>query len=253
MIKLKTTKDIELLRESGRRLADVLRQVKSRVAPGVTTIELDDFAFELIKNYGDKPAFRGYRPAGSRLAYPTTLCVSVDEEIVHGIPSKRILKEGEIVSLDCGLNHEGYFSDHAVTVGVGKIADNLKTLLAVTEEALYAGIKLAKPGKYLGDIGWAIEQLARQHHYGLVEELCGHGVGFAPHEDPYVPNYGQPGQGLVLKPGLVIAIEPMFALGTGEITFNRDGFSFSTKDGKAAAHFEHTVAVTDKGPEILTK
>lgn len=253
MIKLKTAEEIDLLREGGKRLAAVLRAVKAKVKPGVTTGELDELALELIKAGGDKPAFRGYRPQGSPLAYPATLCTSVNEEIVHGIPSKRVLKEGDVIGLDCGLEHEGLFTDHAVSVAVGKVDVELNKLLAITEEALYAGIKAAKPGKHLGDIGAAIQKYCDDNGYGLVEELCGHGVGYEPHEDPFVPNFGRAGQGLELKPGLVIAIEPMFALGTGKIKMERDGFTFSTKDGKVAAHFEHTIVITDKGAEILTK
>ncbi|MCX6713363.1 MAG: type I methionyl aminopeptidase [Candidatus Vogelbacteria bacterium] len=253
MIKLKTKEEIDILREGGKRLAEILRAVKAKVAPGVTTSELDELAYDLVKEGGDKPAFRGYRPQGSPLAYPASLCTSVNEEIVHGIPSKRVLKEGDVVGLDLGLEHEGLFTDHAVSVPVGAIDHDLRTLLAVTEEALYAGIKAAGPGKHLGDIGAAIEALADKYGYGLIEELSGHGVGYKPHEDPFVPNFGQPGAGLKLEPGLVIAIEPMFALGTGDIKLEKDGFTFTTRDKKASAHFEHTIVITADGHEILTK
>jgi methionyl aminopeptidase len=253
MIRLKSDKEIEILREGGKRLATILRAVKERVAPGVTTSDLDELASQMIKDYGDKPAFRGYRPEGSPLAYPATLCVSVNEEIVHGIPSKRVLKEGDIVSLDCGLEHEGLFTDSAITVGVGEISPELKKLIAVTEESLYRGIKVAKAGKRLGDIGFAIGSFLEEHGYGVVEELAGHGVGYKPHEEPYVPNFGKQGNGQEMKPGLVIAIEPMAAMGTPKIRLEKDEFTFSTKDNKPAAHFEHTIVITENGPEILTK
>lgn len=253
MIKLKTPEEILILKEGGHRLAAIIRAVAAKVAPGVTTSELDELAYDLVKANGDKPAFRGYRPQGSPLAYPASLCVSVNEEIVHGIPSKRILKEGDVVGLDLGLEHEGLFTDHAISVPVGAISPDLRTLLAVTEEALYAGIKQALPGQHLGDIGAAIEALAEKYGYGLIEELAGHGVGYKPHEDPFVPNFGQLGTGLKLEPGLVIAIEPMFALGRGEIKLEKDGFTFTTRDKKASAHFEHTVVITSSGNEILTK
>jgi methionyl aminopeptidase len=179
--------------------------------------------------------------------------VSVNEEIVHGIPSQRVLKEGDIVGLDCGLEHEGLFTDSAISVPVGKIDSKLLKLIAVTEESLARGIKEAKPGKHLGDIGQAIGSLIEANGYGVVEELSGHGVGYQPHEEPYVPNFGKAGSGLELKPGLVIAIEPMAALGSSKIKLGKDGFTFSTKDGKPAAHFEHTVVITSDGVEILTK
>lgn len=253
MIKLKTETEIEILREGGKRLANILRAVKAQVAPGVTTSELDELATQMIKDYGDKPAFKGYKPQGSYLAYPASLCVSINEEIVHGIPSNRILKEGDIVGLDCGLEHRGLFTDSAISVAVGKVEPDLAKLLAVTEEALYRGIKMAKPGNHLGDIGQAIGSFIEENGYGLVEELSGHGVGYKPHEDPYVPNFGKPGTGIELKPGLVIAIEPMAALGTSKIKLEKDGFTFSTRDGKKSAHFEHTIVITPTGAEILTK
>ena len=253
MIKLKTEKDIAILREGGKRLATILRAVKAKVASGVTTSELDDLAVQMIKDYGDKPAFRGYRPEGSYLAYPASLCVSVNEEIVHGIPSQRGLKDGDIVGLDLGLEHEGLFTDAAVTVSVGKVDPKLNKLIAVTAEALARGIKVAKPGHHLGDIGQAIGSFIEANGYGVVEELSGHGVGYKPHEEPYVPNFGTVDSGLELKPGLVIAIEPMATLGTGKIKLEKDGFTFSTKDGKPAAHFEHTILITTTSHEILTK
>jgi methionyl aminopeptidase len=253
MIKYKSEKDIAMLRESGRRLAEVLYKVAEKVKPGVKTGELDDYAFDLIKELGDKPAFKNYRPEGSPLAYPASLCTSINDVVVHGFPSNRVLKEGDIISLDLGVNHQGYFSDMAITVPVGEISPSAEKLIETTKEALDKGIAEAKVGNHLGDIGSAVQTYAEGFGYGVVRELSGHGVGFAPHEDPFVPNFGKAGQGIELKPGLVIAIEPMICLGTGDVVYQPDGFSFKTKDGKLAAHFEHTVVVTENGPEILTK
>lgn len=255
MVKTKTPAEIEILRESGKRLATVLYQVAAAVKPGVKTRDLNDLAEKLIEELGDKPAFKNYRPAGSPLAYPTALCTSVNDEVVHGLPSNRELKEGDIISLDLGLNHKGMFTDMAVTVPVGEIDDRLKTLIADTKEALEVGIFSAQANNHVGDIGHSIEEFikGKNKKYGIVRDLAGHGVGYAPHEDPFVPNFGRAGTGLALKPGLVIAIEPMVCLGTGDVTFARDGFSFKTRDGKVAAHFEHTIVITDDEPEIITK
>ncbi len=256
MIKLKTEKDIILLRESGRRLAQILQTVAGRVAPGVSAESLDELAQELIEKGGDKPAFLGYRPKGAQKPFPAALCVSLNDEVVHGIPSAgKILREGDIVSLDLGLNHQGYFTDMAITVPVGKIDPAAQKLLTVTEEAMYAGIKEAYPGNHLGDIGAAIGGLIKKNNYGLVTDLSGHGVGFAPHEEPFVPNFGRAGQGLTLAQGLVIAIEPMANMGTGSVVDEDDGYGYTlaTEDGRLSAHFEHTVLVGPKGPEILTK
>ena len=249
---LKTEKEIEILREGGKRLANILRQVSERVEPGVRTADLDLLADRLIREGGDKPAFKGYKPTGAKRAYPASLCVSVNEEIVHGIPGVRLLKAGDIVSLDLGLEHEGLFTDMAITMPVGQISDKQKELLSVTRESLAKGIKVASPGRHLGDVGYAIGSHIEAKGFGLVRDLCGHGVGHQPHEDPYVPNFGDPGTGLVLKPGLIIAIEPMATLGGGEIRPEKDGYTYSTEDGSLAAHFEQTIAVTESGPEILT-
>lgn len=253
MIKLKTAQDIQILREGGKRLSAVLRAVAAKVKPGVTTGELDDFATEEILALGDLPAFKGYRPEGARLAYPAALCVSVNEEIVHGIPSKRVLKEGDIVGLDLGLNHEGLFTDMAITVPVGEVSEEAQRIMEVTKKSLELGIKEAKAGNHLGDIGFAIGSCVKEGGFSLVEELAGHGVGFAPHEDPYVMNWGKKGAGEELKPGLVIAIEPMATTGSGKIRLMPDGFTFVTKEGKISAHFEHTIVITENGNEVLTR
>jgi methionyl aminopeptidase len=254
MIKLKTEKDIEILREGGKHLAFVLNALKKASKPGVTTKELDDLALKLTKDFGDKPAFLNYKPYGADRPFPASACISINNEIVHGIPNEsiKILKEGDIVSLDMGLIHKGLFVDSAITVPVGRIDEDAKRLLKVTKQSLDAGIKAIKIGGHIGDIGCAIAKFAYKNKYGIAEGLCGHGVGFAVHEDPYVPNEGMRGGGPEIVPGLVIAIEPMFNEGTGQTKIAKDNWTYLTKDGKRSAHFEHTVAVTKDGVEILT-
>lgn len=256
MITLKTPEDIVKLREAGKRLAKVLAVLKGAVAPGVSARELDSIAANLVADMGDKPAFLHYKPQGAKRPYPASLCVSINDEIVHGIPNEddtKILKEGDIVSLDMGLIHQGMIVDSAITVGVGTIDAKAKKLLAVTEEALYKGIKAAKGGARIGDIGTAIEPTALANGFTLAEELAGHGVGYKVHEEPYVPNFGIPGEGPLLRPGMVIAIEPMFNEGEAGIIFDKDGYTIRTADGSRSAHFEHTVLITDGAAEILTR
>jgi methionyl aminopeptidase len=254
MINLKTKKDIAILREGGHRHAAILRELAKLVQPGVSASELNATAEELILAGGDQAAFLNYKPQGASRPFPASLCVSVNDEIVHGIPNEgeKILQEGDIVSLDLGLVHKGLITDAAVTVGVGTISPEMEKLLSVTKEALLAGIHAAKGGRRVGDISSAIELIGLAGKYGIVEELAGHGVGFRVHEDPYVPNYGEAGQGEVLSPGLVIAIEPMFNLGTRRIVLDADDWTYRTADGKPSAHFEHTVLITKSGAEILT-
>jgi methionyl aminopeptidase len=251
-MKLKTKDEIESLREGGRRLATILEAVKAKVAPGVKTIELENLAREIIKKNGDEPAFLNYKPQGSRLAYPAALCVSVNDEIVHGLPSERVLKEGDIVGLDLGLKHQGLFTDMAVTVPVGKVSPEAQNLIATVEAALEAGIEAVKPGQRVGDISSAIEAIIKANGFKVVKELAGHGVGYKPHEDPFVPNFGKAGTGAELLPGLVIAIEPMATSGNGSIKVGADEFTFLTKDGHLATHAEKTIVVTETGVEILT-
>ena len=253
MIKLKNQADILGLTESGKRLAHILHELVPKAVAGVTTSELDDLAYEAIKALGDKPAFLGYRPAGSPISYPASLCVSLNEEIVHGLPSKRVLKNGDLVTLDLGLNHDGYFTDMAITVPVGEVSTELKKLINVTRESLALGIKEAKVGNYTGDIGFAVNECVVRNGFKVVRDLAGHGVGFAPHEEPLVPNYGKRGKGVKLKAGMVIAIEPMVAIGSDQISLLPDGFTFVTRDGSISAHFEHTVLITEAGPKILTQ
>jgi methionyl aminopeptidase len=255
MVTYKTQKEIETLREGGKRLATILQAVAAEVKPGVMTDYLDTIAREMIEAGGDKSAFLDYQPKGAPRPFPASLCVSINEEIVHGIPNEkpRALKEGDIVSLDLGLIHNKMFTDHAVTVPVGNISKEAQKLLEVTEKALNIGIAAAKPGKRTGDIGYAIQQYVEKFGFGIIEELAGHGVGYAVHEDPFVPNYGAPNEGVLLKPGMVLAIEPMFTAGKPNVRILKDGYTFVTKDRSLAAHFEHTIVITEKGAEILTK
>lgn len=254
MIIIKTESEIERLRRGGPVLANILRVVAKEAIAGVTTKSLDDLAYKLIKKSGAKPAFLNYRPDDADKPYPASLIVSVNDEVVHGIPGNRILENGDIISLDLGLNFEGVFLDHAVTVAVGKISAKDKELLSVTEMALYAGIEaIVVPGGTIGDIGYAIESTIKRKKFGIVRTLSGHGVGRAIHEDPYVPNYGKPGKGEKLRPGMVIAIEPMFTRGSEEVVLLDDGYTLVTADHSRSAHFEHTVLITETGAEILTK
>lgn len=254
MIIIKTKKEIEILREGGRRLATILYKVKEIVKPGISTKDLDDYAFKLIKELGDEPAFLNYLPEGAEFPYPASLCVSVNEEVVHGIPSsKKILKEGDLVSIDLGLKHKGLFTDMALTIPVGEISPASLKLLEVTEKALDVGIIAANGGNRIGDISNAIESFVRLHKYGIVEVLSGHGVGKSIHEDPYVPNFGKKGVGAKLMPGMVIAIEPMLNSGTKNVILDKDGYTFRTADGKKSAHFEHTILIMEGKAEVLTK
>lgn len=254
MIRLKSKEEIKIMKEGGKRHAEILRLVAKKVAPGVSTKELDDYARKLIKEGGDKSAFLGYTPEGVSYPYPAALCVSVNDEIVHGIPNKKvILQEGDIVSLDLGLIHKGLITDGAITVPVGKISKEAKQLISITKKALDVAIKAAKPGNTTGDIGHAVESFVKPFGYGIVKILSGHGVGYSVHEDPYVPNYGKPGTGEKLVPGMVIAIEPMLNLGGEDVCATDDEYTYITEDESISAHFEHTVAITEKGPIVLTK
>jgi methionyl aminopeptidase len=254
-IRLKSLEEIEILREGGRRHAFILSELAKKVVPGVSTQTLEGWAREMIKEGGDKASFLNYTPEGARRAYPAALCVSINEEIVHGIPNEhpKILKEGDVVTLDLGLTHDGLITDSAITVGVGEIGEREQKLIEHTREALYLGIKQARAGNRVGDIGYAIESFARPLGYGISEGLAGHGVGYKVHEEPYVPNEGRKGAGELLKAGMVIAIEPMLTLGSSRIVLSRDGYTYKTADGSTAAHWEHTVAITDGEAIILTK
>jgi methionyl aminopeptidase len=253
MIRLKNKEQLDLLREGGRRLSRIIHKVAEAVAPGVKTRELDDLAAQLIAAGGDQGAFYNYCPAGSPFSYPAHLCASVNEEIVHGIPGARVLAEGDLVTLDLGLVHQGLITDMAITVPVGKISKEAVKLMQVTKEALRRGIASAQPGGTVGDIGEVIERYVQESGFRVARDLSGHGVGFEVHEDPYVPNFGQAGEGDKLLPGLVIAIEPMVTAGKAGTKLLSDGFTFVTRDSGLSAHFEHTIAITESGPEVLTE
>ncbi len=261
MIIIKTPEEIEILREGGKHLAIILYKIKEIIKPGISTKDLDIYAEKLIREMGDTPAFLNYRPEGISKPYPASLCVSVNDEVVHGIPNKnRILKEGDMVTLDLGLKHKGLFTDMAITVPVGKITpENLK-LMQVAEQALRVGIDTARAGNTIGDISNSIENFVhlrkdkeKNRQYGIVEVLAGHGVGRAIHEDPHIPNFGKKGTGAKLVFGMVLALEPMINLGTKKVTIDNDGYTFRTADGKNSAHFEHTILITDGEAEVLTK
>ncbi len=249
---IKTKEQIDILRQGGKHLAEVVHKVSLKALPGVTTDELDTYAYDLIVSMGDKPAFLNYRPEGAPYAFPKTLCVSVNDEVVHGIPGGRVLKEGDIVCIDCGINHGGLFTDHAVTVAVGDTTKESYRLIEAATLSLEAGIEAIVPGARIGDISNAIEKVIKPYKFGIIKELSGHGVGVKIHEDPYIPNYGKKGTGLLLKPGMVIAIEPMITAGKQSIIIANDGWTIKTKDSSRSAHMEHTVLITEDGAEILT-
>ena len=248
MIVLKTERELKIMRDAGRVAATALKLAGAAVEPGVSTWEIDRVARRYIEGQGAKPTFLGYG------GYPATACVSVNNVVIHGIPSKKkIVKEGDIVSIDVGATYEGFVGDNAYTFPCGKVGPEAQCLMDTTREALAAGIKAAVPGARLGDIGSAVQRYAEARGYSVVRNYTGHGVGANMHEDPSVPNYGTPGRGVRLLPGMVIAIEPMICQGTYEVKTLPDGWTTLTKDGKLAAHFEHTVAITEAGPVILTK
>ena len=240
--------------EAGKRLAAVLKTLRAKVAPGITAEELDDTAEQLIRNGGDEPSFLGYMPEGARRPYPATLCVSINDEVVHGIPNEsvKILKEGDIVGLDLGLTHNGVIVDAAITVPVGKASKETKKLLDATERALLKGIEAAVPGKHVGDISHAIQKEIEGAGFKVVKELGGHGVGDMVHEEPFIPNYGRPGKGELLKEGMVLALEPISAAGKAAVTLAPDGYTYRTRDGSRSAHFEHTILLEKNGARIIT-
>ncbi len=254
MIRIKTKEEIEILREGGKRHAEILSLLALQVKPGVSALILEEEALRLTHEKGDRPAHLHYVPRGAKRPFPAALCVSINNEIVHGIPNEaeKILNQGDIVSLDLSLIHEGLVTDSAITVPCGVIDDESKRLLEVTRKALYAGIKAAKPGNTTGDIGEAIGDVIEPSGFSIADDLVGHGVGFEIHEEPFVPNFGISGKGERLVPGLVIAIEPMVNVGHSGIKVTEDGYTIKTRDGSRSAHFEHTIAITEKGNIILT-
>ncbi len=252
MIYLKTKREIELIRESSRIVAEVLKLVGAQVKPGVTTLALDKLAEDYIRSFGGVPAFKGYGSQKDNL-YPATLCTSVDAEVVHGIPSKRVLKDGEIVSIDVGVKKSGYFGDGAWSFPVGEVSPEKQHLLDVTRESLCRGIEKAVVGNRVHDISYAVQSYVEANGFSVVRELVGHGVGKELHEPPNVPNFGKPGTGPELKVGMTLAIEPMVNFGSYQVLMQPDGWTVVTKDGLPSAHFEHTVAILDGKAEILTQ
>ena len=246
MIYYKTEEEIDLIRESSLLVAKTLAEIAGLIKPGITTQALDEIAEEFIRDNGGMPAFKGYN------GFPNTLCVSPNNQVVHGIPNGRALKDGDILSVDCGVVMNGYYGDSAFTYEVGEVDVQIKQLLKVTKESLYKGIEMAVAGNRVGDIGYAVQKHAESFGYGVVRELVGHGVGKNLHESPEVPNYGRKGKGILLKEGLVIAIEPMINMGERGIMQHNDGWTITTLDNKPSAHFEHTIVVRKGKAEILS-
>ena len=251
MITIKSAREIDLMRRANVIVAEVLQELKRAVKPGITTLELDQIAEDLTLKRNATPAFKGYQVAGR--IYPRSLCASINEEIVHGIPSARALKEGDIIGLDYGVIYQGYYGDSAVTVGIGKVSEEAGRLMRVTEEALYRGIEQLRDGERMGKLSSAIQKTAEDAGFSVVRSFVGHGIGRRLHEEPPVPNYGQPESGLKLRQGMVLAIEPMVNIGGYEAVIKDDGWTAVTKDGSLSAHFEHSVAITENGPFILSR
>lgn len=252
MVILKSGEEIAVMKEGGRRLAHVLKSLRKEVRIGIATSHLDAKARELLKETATKAAFLNYRPAGAARPFPAALCVSINDVVVHGVPGEQLIHEGDLVKLDMGLVHQGFYVDSAITVGAGKVSKNAERLMNATKKALFEGIKMAKPGNTLGDIGWAVSRRVEREGFEVVQSLTGHGIGRSLHEDPYVFNLGRRGDGEQLLPGMVLAIEPMVAMGEGRVRQEKDD-SVRTADRSPAAHFEHTVAITKRGPVILTE
>ncbi|MDQ0228316.1 type I methionyl aminopeptidase [Metabacillus niabensis] len=247
MIVCKTQRELEIMREAGRIVALTHQELQKFIQPGITTKELDSIAEKFIRGYDAIPSFKGYN------GFRGSICASVNEELVHGIPGDRVLREGDIISIDIGAKYNGYHGDSAWTYAVGNISDETRRLLEVTEESLYRGLKEAKPGDRLSNISHAIQTYVEEHQFSVVREYVGHGVGQELHEDPQIPHYGPPNKGPRLKPGMVLAIEPMVNAGTRYVKTLADNWTVVTVDGKMCAHFEHTIAITETGYEILTK
>lgn len=247
MVHIRTDREISLIAASCQIVADTLNMLSDHINPGVRIIDLDKMAEEFILSKDARPAFKGY------MGFPSTLCVSVDDEVVHGIPSDRYLEEGQIVGIDCGAEKEGYYGDHAITFSVGNVSESRKKLMQTTKDCLMKGIAEAKPGNFVSDIGYAIQTHAEGNGYSVVRELVGHGIGSSLHEEPQIPNYGTPNQGYKLCEGMCIAIEPMINMGNKEVKTDSDGWTIRTSDGEVSAHFEHTIAITSDGPKILSK
>ena len=247
MVYTRSEREIDMISQSCQIVADTLYMLSDYIIPGASLIDLDKKAEEYIISCGARPAFKGY------LGFPSTLCISIDDAVVHGIPHEGILEEGQIVGIDCGAELNGYYGDHAITFPVGNIAEEKRQLMKITKESLYKGIDQAIPGNHIGDIGYAVQTHAESNGYSVVRELVGHGIGEKLHEEPQVPNYGKPNQGYKLHVGMCIAIEPMINIGTKDIYTSKDGWTIHTVDGQVSAHFEHTIAIKEDGPHILSK
>ncbi len=247
MVIRKSDRELALMRAAGRIVAITLAHLKERIKPGITTAEMDALAYEIVTKHGATPSFLGYR------GFPASLCISINEELVHGLPGPRVLEEGDIVSVDFGAIYQGYHGDAAVTVAVGKISQETQRLVETTRGALEAAIAQARKGHYLGDISWAIQSYAESRGFSVVRQYVGHGIGRDMHEDPQIPNYGQPGRGILLKPGMTFALEPMVNIGSYLTRVLDDNWTVVTEDGELSAHFEHTIAITSGEPEILTR
>jgi len=247
MIELKNANQLDRMRKAGRIVAETLTLIREQAKPGITTLELDRTAEEYIRAQGAVPAFKGYN------GFPATLCTSVNEQVVHGIPGLRSLESGDIISIDCGALIDGYFGDAAVTLPIGEVGEDLQKLLKVTAESLLLGIAQAKLGNRLYDVSYAVQTHVEANGFSVVRDYVGHGIGRAMHEDPQIPNFGKPGRGPRLEVGMALAIEPMVNMGTYEVRTLKDHWTVVTKDSRSSAHFEHTVAITENGPEILTR
>jgi len=247
MVILKQPDEIDKARASNRIVAEVLSVIREKVKPGVTTLELDKIAESVTEKRGAKPAFKGYR------GYPYSLCASVNEEVVHGMPSNRVLVEGDIIGLDFGVCYQGLYGDSAITLPVGRVSEQATRLMQVTEQSLYSAIHQACDGNRLGDISAAVQETVETAGYSIVRDFVGHGIGKSMHEDPQIPNFGKKGRGIELKKGMILAIEPMVNAGKYKVKILSDGWTVITADGSLSAHFEHSVAITDNGPDILSK
>ena len=247
MIIGKSQKEIDKMRASGQLVGRVLQELRAMVAPGITTLEVDRAAEKMIRDAGAYPTFKGYN------GFPFSICASVNEQVVHGFPSQYELKEGDIFSIDVGATLDGFVGDTATTVAVGKVSEDRLRLMRVTEECLQLAIEQCRPGNHLGDIGFAVQSHAEAHGYSIVRDYVGHGIGRQMHEDPQIPNYGKPGKGPKVKKGYVFALEPMVNMGSLHTKTLKDGWTVVTVDGQPSAHFEHTVAITEEGPEVLTR
>jgi len=246
-IRIKNANEVDILRKAGKILSSIVVQLQGSLTSGITTKDIDLIAEELIRRHKVISAFKGYR------GFPGVTCISVNDGVVHGIPDKRVINSGDIVSLDIGIIHEGYYSDTAITLPVGPVSSEIKRLLDVTSSSLMRGIEQARPGNRLSDISFAVQSFVEMHGFSVVRDFVGHGIGQKLHEEPEIPNYGKAGQGPLLQEGMVFAIEPMVNMGTHRTKILNDGWTVVTEDGKPSAHFEHTIVITSKGPEILTK